>query len=145
MNKNTAILIVFAVLMANISVAMADVRARIDWTGELKITGFSSVGLPPGNPDSDPSTLTYEWTIDDGSSQTIDATACNQPLATGSILLVGARGPGQDGSLDINAILGVAMLLPEGNTTFPPGVIPLFQASGSPISTIVLKEDMSMK
>ena len=140
MNKKTVILSVFAVLLANVSVSMADIRARIEWTGELAITGFSSLPTFPENSDSDPSTITYEWTIDAGSSHTIDASACNDPLVNGSVLLIEALGPGQDEPLDINGFLNVAMLLPAGAVTFPPGVTPLFEAFGSPVSTIVLQE-----
>ncbi len=140
MSKKIVILIVFAVLLANVSATMADIRARIEWTGELAITGFSSVTGFPENSDNDPSTITYEWTIDDGSSHTIDKSVCEAPLVNGSVLLIEALGPGQDEPLDVNGFVNVATLLPAGVFSFPPGVTPLFEIFGSPVSTIVLKE-----
>jgi hypothetical protein len=142
MNRKIAVLIVFVLLLVNISVTMANVRAQINWKGELKINGFSSLPGNPGNSDAESSPMTYEWTIDDGSSHTIDKSVCDAPIVNGSVLLVEALGPGQDEPLDVNGFVNVATLLPAGIFSFPPGVIPLFETFGppTPISTIVLKE-----
>jgi hypothetical protein len=117
--KKIAIMIVFVVLLANISVTMADVRAQINWKGELKINGFSSLPGTPENSDADSSTMTYQWTIDDGSSHTIDKSICDAPIVNGSVLLVEALGPGQDEPLDVNGFVNVATLLPAGIFSFP--------------------------
>ncbi|MEE9423590.1 MAG: hypothetical protein V3V18_01265 [Methylococcales bacterium] len=136
----TAILIVFVSVLTNISVSVAEVRAQINWTGELKITGFSSLPGFPENSDNDPSTLTYEWTIDPDSSHTIGASICSAPEVSGTVALVDALGPGVDENLDINSLANIAMLLPPGTFNFPPGVTPPFENIGSPVSTIVLNE-----
>jgi|GEM_PF-4807097 len=141
--KKTFLIILIAVL-TNISAAVADVRVQINWTGELQITGFSTFPGFPMNLDNDPSTMTYQWTIDNGSSMTIasNAASCGQPAVTGSVVLIGAGPGGTDENLDISALLTVAQLLPTTGATvnFPPGVTPVFNASGTPVSTIPLQD-----
>lgn len=115
-------------------IAQAAPISELNWTGRLTITGFGATG--PNNLDGNPTTMTLRYDIADGSSHTIGATTGNE-IVTGSIIIKDLLGPGNDFSLNPGLVSHIAehatLILPLGTTTFPTGVSPAINLTGTPV------------
>ena len=80
-------------LVAGVSLVLFSVSAQasllydFQWTGNLKITGFSPAGLE--NPDANIYTTKFEWTIDAGSTSFIGMPNGSPTTTTGSLVIPG--------------------------------------------------------
>lgn len=83
----------FRFLLAGVSLVLFSVSAQasllydFQWTGNLKITGFSTSGLE--NPDANTFTTKFEWTIDAGSTSFIGTPNGSPTTTTGSLVIPG--------------------------------------------------------
>ncbi|MCB1869457.1 MAG: hypothetical protein KDI43_13300, partial [Gammaproteobacteria bacterium] len=87
----------FRSLLAGVSLVLFSVSAQavllydFQWSGTLKITGFSGIGLE--NPDANVFTTKFEWTLNPGST-TFVGTPNGSPTTTTGVFDVTGVGPG---------------------------------------------------
>ena len=132
----------FRSLLAGVSLVLFSVSAQavllydFQWSGTLKITGFSGIGLE--NPDANVFTTKFEWTLNPGST-TFVGTPNGSPTTTTGVFDVTGVGPGLlpigiatevGGFLSANGLTGNFAALPT--VTSPP-------APGTP-STLLLDD-----
>ena len=134
----------FRSLLAGVSLVLFSVSAQavllydFQWTGTLKITGFSLAGPALQNPDNNIFTTKFEWTLNPGST-TFVGTPNGSPTTTTGVFDVTGVGPGLlpigiatevGGFLSANGLTGNFAALPT--VTSPP-------APGTP-STLLLDD-----